>query len=89
VLTYSAIIPDLTSGIIATYSIVPDMFPWYRVPGDVVAATLLRLKVLQTSGGNYSDPAVFFAAVRNNGWGHGSQSDYVRLMRQRIRHFLN
>jgi hypothetical protein len=59
----------------------------YRDSGAVVVAALLRPKALRESGGDYSDPAVFFATVHNNGWAEGVQSDYVRTMLQRIRHF--
>jgi hypothetical protein len=55
--------------------------------GDVVVATLLRPKVLAESGGDYSDPAVFFTMVHKHGWGEGTRKDYVHVMLQRIRYF--
>jgi hypothetical protein len=52
-----------------------------------VVAALLSPKALAESGGDYSDPAVFFTTVHNHGWGEGPQKDYVRTMLQRMRHF--
>jgi len=59
----------------------------YLDSGDVVVATLLRPKVLAESGGDYSDPAVFFTMVHKHGWGEGTRKDYVHVMLQRIRYF--
>jgi hypothetical protein len=59
----------------------------YMDSGAVVVARLSGPKALAESGGDYSDPAVFFATVHSNGWGEGVKRDYVHTLLQRIRHF--
>lgn len=50
-------------------------------------AALSTAKALAESGGDYSDPATFFATVHKRSWGFGIQKDYARTMLQRIGHF--
>ncbi len=59
----------------------------YMDSGDVVVAALLTPKALAESGGDYSNPAIFFSTVHNHGWAEGAQTDYVHTMLQRMRHF--